>query len=43
MPCSSYIFSADFKLQTNKVHSRKMSFTVIKNFDIQFIALLLNE
>ena len=43
MPCSSHIFYADFKLQRNKVQSRKLSFAVIENFDIQFIVLLLNE
>ena len=40
MPCSSHIFYPDFKLQKNKVQSRKLSFAVIKNFDIQFIVLL---
>ena len=39
----SHIFYADFKLQSNKVQSRKLSFAAIVNFDIQFIALLLNE
>ena len=43
MPFSSQIFYADFKLQRNKVQSRKLSFAVIENFDIQFIVLLLNE
>ena len=43
MPCLSHIFYADFKLQRNKVQSRKLSFAVIENFDIQFIVLLLNE
>ena len=43
MPRSSHIFYADFKLQRNKVQSRKLSFAVIENFDIQFIVLLLNE
>ena len=43
MPCSSHLFCADFKLQRNKVQSRKLSFAVIENFDIQFIVLLLNE
>ena len=43
MPFSSHIFYADFKLQRNKVQSRKLSFAVIENFDIQFIVLLLNE
>ena len=43
MPCSSHIFYADFKLQRNKVQSRKLPFAVIENFDIQFIVLLLNE
>ena len=43
MPFSSHIFYADFKLQMNKVQSRKLSFAVIENFDIQFIVLLLNE
>ena len=43
MPCSSHIFCADFKLRRNKVQSRKLSFAVIENFDIQFIVLLLNE
>ena len=42
-PCLSHIFYADFKLQRNKVQSRKLSFAVIENFDIQFIVLLLNE
>ena len=43
MPRSSHIFYADFKLQRNKVQSRKLSFAVIENFDVQFIVLLLNE
>ena len=43
MPCKSHIFYADFKRQRNKVQSRKLSFAVIENFDIQFIVLLLNE
>ena len=43
MPCSSHIFNADFKLQRNKVQSRKLSFAVIENFDIELILLLLNE
>ena len=43
MPCSSHIFYADFKLQRNKVQSRKLSFAVIENFDIELILLLLNE
>ena len=43
MPCSSHIFYADFKLQRNKVQSRELSFAIIKNFDIQFIVLLLNK
>ena len=43
MPCSSHIFYADFKLQRNKVQSRELSFGIIKNFDIQFIVLLLNK
>ena len=43
MPFSSHIFYANFKLQRNKVQSRKLSSAVIKNFDIQFIVLLLNE
>ena len=43
MPCSSHLFYPDFKLQRNKVQSRKLSFAVIENFDIQFIVLLLNE
>ena len=43
LSCSSHIFYADFKLQRNKVQSRKLSFAVIENFDIQFIVLLLNE
>ena len=34
---------ADFKLQRNKVQSRKFSFAVMENFDTEFIALLLNE
>ena len=34
MPCSSHIFYADFKLQRNKVQSRKLSFAVIENFDM---------
>ena len=43
MPCSSHIFYADFKLQWNKVQSWKLSSALIKNFDIKFIVLLLNE
>ena len=43
MPFLSRIFYADFKLQWNKVQSRKLSFAAIENFDIQFIVLLLNE
>ena len=43
LPCLSHIFYADFKLQKNKVQSRKLSFTVIGNFDTEFIVLLLNE
>ena len=44
MPCSPHIFYADFKLQKKKLQSRKLSFAVIENFDIQFIAVsLLNE
>ena len=43
LSCLSHIFYADFKLQRNKVQSRKLSFAVIENFDIQFIVLLLNE
>ena len=44
MPCSPHIFYADFKLQKNKLQSWKLSFAVIENFDIQFIAVsLLNE
>ena len=39
----SHIFYADFKLQSYKVQSRKLSFAAIVNFDIQFIVLLLNE
>ena len=42
MPRSSHIFYADFKLQRNKVQSRKLSFAAIENFDIQFIVLLFN-
>ena len=34
---------ADFKLQRNKVQSRKFSFAVMENFDTEFIASLLNE
>ena len=49
MPCSSHIFNADFKLQRNKVQSRKLSFAVIENFDMHLkeektmVLLLLNE
>ena len=43
MPFLSHIFYADFKLQWNKVQSRKLSFAAIENFDIQFIVFLLNE
>ena len=43
MPFLSHIFYADFKLQWNKVQSRKLSFAAIENFAIQFIVLLLNE
>ena len=43
LSCLSHIFYADFKLQRNKVQSRKLSFAVIRNFDNEFILLLLNE
>ena len=43
LSCSSHIFYADFKLQRNKVQSRKLSFAVIGNFDTEFIVSLLNE
>ena len=43
MVCSSHIFSADFKRQMKKIQSRKLSFALIKNFDEEFIASLLNE
>ena len=43
LSCSSHIFYADFKLQKNKVQSRKLSFAVIGNFDTEFIVSLLNE
>ena len=33
-PCLSHIFYADFKLQRNKVQSWKLSFAVIKNFNM---------
>ena len=48
-PCLSHIFYADFKLQRNKVQSRKLSFAVIENFDMHLneektmVLLLLNE
>ena len=34
---------ADFKLQRNKVQSRKFSLAVMENFDTEFIASLLND
>ena len=34
---------ADFKLQKNKVQSRKFSFAVMENFDTEFITSLLNK
>ena len=43
LSCLSHIFYAYFKLQRNKVQSRKLSFAVIRNFDNEFILLLLNE
>ena len=43
LSCLSHIFYADFKLQKNKVQSRKLSFAVIGNFDTEFIVSLLNE
>ena len=43
MSCSSHLSYADFKLQRNKVQSRKLSFAVMENFDTAFIAALLNE
>ena len=43
MVCSSHIFFADFKRQKKKIKSRKLSVALIKNFDAEFIASLLNE
>ena len=44
LACLIYFWRfADFKLQRNKVKSRKSSFAVMENFDTEFIALLLNE
>ena len=44
LACLIYFWRfADFKLQRNKVKSRKSSFAVMENFDAEFIALLLNE
>ena len=43
MVCSSHIFFADFKRQKKKIKSRKLSFALIKIFDAEFIASLLNE
>ena len=34
---------ADFKLQRNKVQSKKFSFAVMENFDTESIASLINE
>ena len=44
LACLIYFWRfADFKLQRNKVKSRKFSFAVMENFDTEFIASLLNE